>query len=254
LASASDPLCELNEVGWWANWADVRWMKSDAYAIFSDDFREYFFNRGGFIRVRKTVERSIISMEVKFASRGLIPHIFIQEMEKRPKLMDFLVLRGYREADHMSIMEAKRRPKILNPLVKVKRVGHGETRQWAEAYLDSFYGERGLLPVVLNCVERAKARGAVTLLLATLEGKIAGELAIFRSPSVCGVYCVGTHPRFRKNGVASTMMKKAYDIAIDEDRRLILQTIVSDSTEQLYLRLGFVRSYLKTLMIKDVGA
>jgi hypothetical protein len=46
------------------------------------------------------------------------------------------------------------------------------------------------------------------------------------------------------------MLDFAYRLAANEERRLILQTILSDSVESLYTKLGFNRVYLKELFVK----
>jgi hypothetical protein len=42
-------------------------------------------------------------------------------------------------------------------------------------------------------------------------------------------------------------------LAVKEGRTLILQTILSESLEGLYLKIGFRRAYMKDLFVKDVG-
>jgi GNAT superfamily N-acetyltransferase len=250
LASTNETAWELNEVGWWANWADVKWLTDEAYIISSHTFHEYFFNRGGFIAVRREVEKGIALMEAEFEGRGLAPHIFIQETENRPTLLRSLARRGYKISDRMSVMELWRPSFATNQRIKVTRARGDSVRDWVRTYLASFYGKQTLFPAVLKIVEKAAAGRDSTFLLARMGDRPAGELAIFRSEGVCGVYCVGTHPDFRRTGVASTMLNVAHQLAKREGRRLVLQTILSDSTEPFYLKSGFRRAYLKELWVK----
>ena len=48
------------------------------------------------------------------------------------------------------------------------------------------------------------------------------------------------------------MLEFSHRLAVGEGRKLILQTILSDSVEALYLKLGFNRVYMKDLFVKDV--
>ena len=50
MADSNETAYEFNEVSWWSNWADTNWPSRNAYLLFSKDFDEYFFNRGGFLR------------------------------------------------------------------------------------------------------------------------------------------------------------------------------------------------------------
>ena len=65
------------------------------------------------------------------------------------------------------------------------------------------------------------------------------------------VYCVGTRRDWRGKQIASTMLDFSHRQAVEEGRTLILQTILSDSVEGLYLKLGFRRAYMKELFVKD---
>jgi hypothetical protein len=68
-----------------------------------------------------------------------------------------------------------------------------------------------------------------------------------------GVYCVGTLPDMRGVHVASTMLDFSNKLAVSEARKLILQTVLSDSVEPFYLKLGFRRVYLKELFARGSG-
>jgi GNAT superfamily N-acetyltransferase len=143
-------------------------------------------------------------------------------------------------------------PFRVNPDVRVE-VGLDRRRaeDWAGTYLDAFYGERSLLPTVTRVVERISPLREASLFLARLRGEPAGVLALFRTGEICGVYCVGTSPGSRGARVASTMLKVAADVAAGERRKLVLQTILSDSVESLYTKLGFERLYLKDIFAKS---
>ena len=80
-----------------------------------------------------------------------------------------------------------------------------------------------------------------------------GALALFRSRGCPGSTASARIPEMRGEHVASTMLDFSHKLAINEGRKLILQTILSDSVEPLYLKLGFRRVYLKELFVRDAG-
>jgi N-acetylglutamate synthase-like GNAT family acetyltransferase len=138
-----------------------------------------------------------------------------------------------------------------NAKLVLETVTEGKLERWATVYLEAFYGDTKIMEVVVRTLGRVSRNKDATLILASRDGKPAGCLALFRSQGVLGVYCVGTVPDMRGEHVASTMLDLASKLAIKENRKLVLQTILSDSVEPLYLKLGFKRLYLKELFTRE---
>jgi GNAT superfamily N-acetyltransferase len=254
LVISNDPRAyELNEVSWWSRWAEVTWLNDDAYVLLSREFDESFFNRAGFVKAPPDVEGSLELIEKEFERRGRTPNIFVRQDRNHPRLLRALADAGYRIADQMAVMEVETPSFVVNHDVELEVGLGGGLEDWASTYLMAFYGETRQLKAVMRVLGSISEAKEVSLILARLNGTPVGCLALFRSDKVCGVYCVGTHPDFRKMNVASTMLDLARRLATNEGRRLILQTILSDSHETFYLKFGFTRSYLKDMFVKDVG-
>ena len=94
--------------------------------------------------------------------------------------------------------------------------------------------------------------GAATFLESKVDGHTAGVLAVFRTPGVAGVYCVGTAPEFRNRGVASSLIATARKVADGEGRALILQTLTSDGALPFYLKRGFVEMHSKSVLVRKL--
>jgi hypothetical protein len=249
LAGSNEKAYETNEVSWWSNWTKVKWLDKNAYLLFSDEFDEYFFNRGGFLEITPASRDLVEPMEREFRVRKRRPHILVQSNQLNSGLLSTLASRGYKIADQMAVMTVGDASWKVNQDLKIERVVKPD--DWARVYLESFYGESGQVNAVMAVVRRLASLKEADLLLGTLDGRPAGTAALFRTGKVCGVYCVGTLTDMRKRYVASTMLEFCHRTAVKEGRRLVLQTILSDSTEGLYLKLGFKRAYLKDLFLKD---
>ncbi|MDG7033625.1 MAG: GNAT family N-acetyltransferase [Nitrososphaerota archaeon] len=91
---------------------------------------------------------------------------------------------------------------------------------------------------------------AVTLLESRADDEVTGVLAIFRTKGIAGVYCVGTTPEHRREGVATSLLSKAKEIADSEGRALVLQTLKSDGVLNFYLDRGFEPLYTKAVLEK----
>jgi N-acetylglutamate synthase-like GNAT family acetyltransferase len=251
LADSDVRALELNEVSWWSNWTEATWLDKETYLLFSDDFAEYFFNRGGFLKVTARSSDMFERMEAEFQKRGRTPSIFIQSQSLTPRVLQKIATKGFRIADQMSVMQVTEPSFKVNPKLVLELGVDGKLQQWAGVYMEAFYGDTKLRKAVLSSLERVAENKEVSLLIANLDERPVGALALFRTAGLCGVYCVGTIPDKRGAHVASTMLEFANRLAVSEGRRLILQTILSDSVEPFYLKLGFKRMYLKELLVLD---
>jgi GNAT superfamily N-acetyltransferase len=196
------------------------------------------------------VDRFLSSIEVRFRGSGLEPTILIGA--KCTRSLGVLRRAGYRVVDSMSVLELGRPSFNTNDSIAVRAVKSSSQQDWSRAYLQSFYGDTKLLPHVKRIVKRLSGLRDVVLLEAALRGRTAGVLAVQRSKGLAGVYCVGTLPRFRRMGVAGTLITAAGRIAEEEGRRLILQTLESDRAETFYLRGGFRKLYAKKVLSRGL--
>jgi predicted GNAT family acetyltransferase len=236
---------ELNEVGWWSHWGDVKWFNNNAWVLTSEHFPEQFFNRGGFIECGSS--RDVEEMEKLFTERNLAPCFFVRE--SCAQILTHMKRAGYAEMDGMAVM-TPRRPglKESGEEIQVSAVAGTALRDWVRVYLLSFYGDLSLMKPVSEIVGSVGDQPEVTFLIGTIEGEAAGALALYRTKNLLGVYCVGTLPEFRKKGVAATILCRAKNTAIAEHRRMVLQTILSDGYTGFYTARGFDTLYVKTLM------
>ena len=241
---------ELNEIGWWSHWADVRWAGETSYVMFSSDFDEYFFNRAGFIDCGGGQE-AVPKIEAEFEALAKPSCFSVQE--KCGEVAAMLESRGYATFDRMSVMQLDRPDFKTAPGLKVLSGEEVGTAEWAAAYSLSFYGGLGMKDPVSLIADRLRMEPSATFFAAERDGKTLGVLAAFRTPGLLGVYCVGTLGIHRSIGVASSLIHEASRMAAAEGRLLILQTIASENAESFYAKRGFHRLYLKKLMRREAS-
>ena len=188
---------ESNEVSWWSHWATTKWLSPDAYLLLSRDFDEYFFNRGGFLRITPDSGKLVGRMESQFESYGRKPHLLLQSEQLDSKLLTTLAQRGYRIADQMGVLEADDVSFKANPDLKIETLAERGLGAWAGIYLDSFYGNLNQMEVVMRILRKLLRVKAATLLLGTIKDRPVGITALFRTGKVCGAYCVATHRDWR---------------------------------------------------------
>jgi N-acetylglutamate synthase-like GNAT family acetyltransferase len=245
LANIESRALELNEIGWWSNWGDTKWFGRDAYLLTSREFSEPFFNRAGFLTC-ESARKNLPKAEEVLRAKGLVPHLTI--FESCDDSSDPLKPGGYSRFDEMIVQEAGKESIPTNEDVLVREIATRDLTTWVETYLVSFYGETSLEPQVLRVVRRLMGAKRVTLLVAEMEGMAAGVTALYRTPGLLGLYCLGTLPALRGRGIARSILSRAQAISIREKRALILQSLASEETEPFYAKFGFRRLYAKRFM------
>ncbi|HVC27248.1 MAG TPA: GNAT family N-acetyltransferase [Nitrososphaerales archaeon] len=249
---------ELNEVSWWAKWVDETvWVSKNCYAIFSEAFKhESFYNRGGFLGVERVPEDAVEAIEKEFEKRKRsTPCILVEEGRPWDRLRKSLSAKGYAVGDKMLVMESHVKAKSKsppNPEVEVTLVAPRskgkELQEWTRTYLQAFYGDQRLSGDVNRIMRKVVKDKKASVILAKMGRTAVGCAVMNRSAGgMAGAYCIGTVPGFRGKGVAAAMMKYIREVAQGEARRLILQTMASDSVEGFYLKQGFRLAYTKAL-------
>ncbi|HYB75738.1 MAG TPA: GNAT family N-acetyltransferase [Nitrososphaerales archaeon] len=238
---------ELNEVNWWGLWADVSWLSNYSYVMISRDYDEYFFNRAGFLECGDARD-AISAAEQAFKAAARSPCFMVPE-ECRG-ITQILETKGYGEFDKMSVMRLDELGFRLATGLNVTSGQAVDARDWATTFSLSFYGDLRVRNSVAGIATRLKSEPSVTFLAGKKAGRVAGVLAVFRTPGLLGVYCVGTLEDHRRSGIAGSLLHQASQIASSEGRELVLQTIVSDGVGNFYIAGGFKELYSKLIMSK----
>jgi GNAT superfamily N-acetyltransferase len=233
-------------VRWWSRWATLRWH-GDGYLFSSDELRESFFNRVGSLTCQGLAETAAWA-ERRLSRQGMSSTFLVFESCKGAAA---LLAAGYSPVDTMTVLLSKGPIGDVGPQ---KVTASPEAHEWTTAYLRSFYGSDELADVVDPIVSSLMRSRDVTLLEARVRGDTAGVSALFRTPGLAGVYCVGTVPEQRKRGIATALLAKARQIADSEGRILVLQTLTSENALDFYLARGFEKIHAKQVLEKSSNA
>jgi N-acetylglutamate synthase-like GNAT family acetyltransferase len=242
----SEPDIELNEAEWWSRWGRLRWIDDSSYLLLSEEFTEPFFNRGGFLSCGAATA-DLSRVEEAFRHEGRTPCVSL--FGSCAAVLKRMNGDGYSLFDKMIVQRVGPDPISLSADVDVRTIRSGEAKVWTEAYLLSFYGDLALNSPTLRVTNRLLGLRKVTLLVAELGGRVAGVTALYRSPGLMGLYCLGTVPECRGKGVARTLLGHSQRLAEKEGRALVLQSLSSEETEPFYSKFGFRRLYTKDLLM-----
>jgi GNAT superfamily N-acetyltransferase len=84
---------------------------------------------------------------------------------------------------------------------------------------------------------------------AYIDGKCVGVGTACLNGDIAGIYSVATHRSFRRRGVGTLISAEASRWALKHAAKgIVLQTEADSPVEQMYLQLGFKRSFLGTLL------
>lgn len=214
----------------------------------SEELAEPFFNRAGGLTCEAATQVTRWA-ELELLRVGMDSTVLI--FESCPAVSS-LRASGYAEVDRMSVLESK------GPITGAEGAGSivisDDPKRWTDVYLDSFYGGRDLEGVVTTIATRLFDSKGVTLFESRVNGKTAGVMALFKTPRMLGLYCLGTLPEHRGQGIATGLLAKARSFARKEGRSLILQTLISDGAAGFYKRRGFAETYSKLVLKRSPNA
>jgi GNAT superfamily N-acetyltransferase len=236
---------ELNEIRWWSRWARLRWH-GEGYLLSSVKLKEPFFNRAGALTCGG-VHGTVAWAESALRSTEVDSTLLVFD---RCTAAKELLASGYKQTDDMTVLRSSAPPGEGVAELEVKT--STDSNSWTATYLRAFYGDGTLTSIVRPIVSSFQNSRAVTLLEARSRGETVGVSAIFRTPGIAGVYCVGTVPEFRERGVATALLARAGQVASREGRSLILQTLTSDGALRFYLRRGFETMYSKRVLTRKL--
>jgi ribosomal protein S18 acetylase RimI-like enzyme len=222
---------EENEWAFCSLWTRKKRVKCATALVNERLVGDYFFNRA-------TVEGCDVSIEKVarvFWQEGMDCHLYFRS---RPP-------RGLHRADTMHVLKASEN---AAPAGRVEVCRQPDIPVWIDVFCRSFS-----VPWWKDEVARiiTKNAGRLELLLAYHGGRPAGCAALYTKNKVTGLYCLGTLPRFRSMGIATSILQGAKALAKSDF--LFLQTLASENLLGLYKKAGFTTVYKKSICVVSRG-
>lgn len=216
---------EENEWAFCSLWTRKKRVKCAVALVNKRLAGDYFFNRA-------TIEDCNVSTQKVaefFWQKSMDCHLYFRS---RPP-------RGLRKADTMYVLRAS---KSAAPDGNVSVCSKSDIPAWIDVFCRSFSVPRWKDEVARIIMKNADK---LQLLLAYHDSRPAGCAALYTKNKVTGMYCLGTLPRFRSKGVATSILQNAKVFA--ESDFLFLQTLASENLLGLYKKAGFTVVYKKSI-------
>ncbi|MCS7142920.1 MAG: GNAT family N-acetyltransferase [Aigarchaeota archaeon] len=240
-------LLEENENGFFSLWSDKETYRRAILLcnpVFHDD---PLFNHATGTLDSEDVIEFIIRY---FDSRNVRPAIYANPWNLFP-LREVLLGYGFRLWDELFVEVRGADPQsptqsTLRPVEDTDAL-----RTWIEIYESAFkipsYWHREIEVRTKTMLRRDD----VTLFVKYAGEIPVGSLAAYFTGDLCGLYCIGTPPKYRGKGIGSSMINEAVRVAgMRGARAVCLQTLASDKLTGFYERLGFRVAYKKQVYLR----
>ena len=173
------------------------------------------------------------------------PCIYVLPGPKTSILEEVINASNMVHIDTIEVMHTNRIPPASGNSIHITCIENKDADMWADLYLKAFDVSISAIEEVRRAVSRM-LRERVDLLLAKIDGKAVGTLALFSQERVGGIYCVGTDPDYRKHGVGSALLSEAVRLSIRRGNFILgLQILRSANLRNFYVHNGFTKIYDK---------
>jgi GNAT superfamily N-acetyltransferase len=179
------------------------------------------------------------------------PTIFVEEYWKRARFFEKSAIEfGYVIAGSMNIMSKRAKEDNISARQDFEFVKTRDIALWNKTFMHAFSIGPRWEKELTKRLELLSSTDASLCLSFDKDGNAVGCVLLHVDPQrLMGVYCVGTVPEKRDMGVATLMLGKteqrALELGCDE---LTLQTIVSDGTTPFYLNLGYRVEFTRNVL------
>lgn len=191
----------------------------------------------------RDVSEKIELVEQHYRQRALPPMFKLAEpLLQHQRLDGMLALRGYERYNESLVMTCEMLPKSLK--TQHETVIEGYSARWVAEYV----GLRGIdtahIPIYQDILS-IPTGGPALFARVYHDGQVIGMGVLRASQGLGGIYCMVTHPEYRRGGVATSILAKLMDTAQQRGvTRFFLHLATENAAAQaVYQRCGFVFAY-----------
>ncbi|WP_354641737.1 GNAT family N-acetyltransferase [Kitasatospora camelliae] len=185
-------------------------------------------------------------VEAFYAERGLPVTVQVSPAEQHTALDAHLAARGYRLAAPTLVCVAATADTLATPAATAPGVSVRSEEHPGPAWTAAFTALDGR-PDSAAVAERVIARipGPAAFLSAAVDGEPAGIALFAAAEGWAGVFCLATHPRHRRRGVAGAVLREGARWARERSAEYLYLQVEEANTaaRALYTRAGFRPSH-----------
>ena len=239
---------ESNEFYFCSLWTEHLKIRNCADILVNEKLtQDYFFNR--LTNMSCSDNESAIDECVRiFLNKRTNCYVYVTDDSR--KLESILLKKRFTLIDSMSVLRSNTTNNIEydNKVIDVIEIDEDSIPIWVDVFCHAF----DVLDWKSEVERIIKSHfKELTLLLSFLNNKNsipAGCAALFNRSSLIGLYCLGTLPAYRGQGIATKMIKVALGIAQQRQLNFIfLQAFANEGFISFYNKIGFQTLYKKRI-------
>jgi len=242
---------EENENGFFSLWSNTMRV-DDTLLLYNKHFAEDpIFNHATGLKADDQ-DASIVAQRISryYVSKGITPSIYGSPLSNPLHLEKIMTELGFQTYDKFYVMK-RGQDEVPEPSsIALREISEKDLNDWIKVYMAAFDIPNTWQREISRRTRRILKSERSLLLLAYVTRKPAATLATYFSNGLAGLYCIGTDPKFRDRGVASSMINASISLALDRRcKALCLQTLKQDRLLDFYRKFGFKLQYVKTIYV-----
>ena len=243
---------EDNENSWFSLWSRSTHLDSLLILRNKKLYDDHFFNHVTRIPSKYEITSKTIDEVIsKYLEYNISPCFYITPFLNNNELVKKITDKGFIESDQLDVMIHSGGDTKLEEPVDVHKINSDQIDVWIKVFSESFSVSSNQIPEYLRRTKTISLRSDVDLFLATVYGQVAGCAGLFSKNNVGGCYFLGTKAKYRRMGVASSLLKKVINENNNRlNKILIIQSLKNDKLEQFYEKNRFKKIYSKPIYIK----
>lgn len=208
---------------------------------------------------RRVLPADIADIEMFFEARDTEPSLMLAPLA-HPSLIDAVADRGFRPSGFENVLGMRldddfeqrperpghAQPDLAAPVVIREATTDDERSLWARANIEGFVAPLDPAPAHLHLARLMAARTDMTLLLALIDGRLAGSAALRVRGSDAWLLADATLPDHRRRGVQQALQRHRLTLAVEAGcETAFTEARPGGSSQRNMERLGFSVLYTR---------
>jgi GNAT superfamily N-acetyltransferase len=238
---------ESNEFYFCSLWTSHLKIRNCADILLNEKLtQDYFFNR--LTNMTCSDAGSAIDESIRiFLNKGINCYVYVTDDNR--KLERMLLGKGFTLIDSMAVLKSTNKNiEYDNNYVDVIKIDKESIPVWVDVFCHAFDVLDWKYEVERITKSHFKELILLLSFLKNKSNKPVGCTALFHRFSLIGLYCLGTVPAFRDQGIATKMIKVALGLAQRKELDFIfLQAFANEGFLGFYNKIGFQTIYKKKI-------
>lgn len=249
----SDPI-EDNENHFCSLWTTFQRIDCCANLFLNEKLNEdYFFNKLNRLHLCLDIDKTLDKASEICAKNKCDLYVHISDISHDNDLTDLIRGRGFKTLDKLNVLKisnqfSSRNARKYGQPVKVEV--NMESEPWVRIFCDAFSvpkWKRETSKIIKHNI------GTFVLTIASLPDSgntPVGCMLLYKYQDVVGLYCLGVLKRYRHHGIATKLIEYAASSMITMNAKsLIVHSLASENTIDLYKKFGFEVVQVKTILV-----